>query len=145
MQEAGEDYNDSYSPVVSAITLRLMLTIAFKRHWTMRQIDVKTAYLNGNLDEDVYMYIPEGFERQENKVCHLMKSLYGLCQSGKCWYRELDRCLREIGCENGNICRCVKPVLGMANVVPAEVFQDQGKHNRILLIPIKVQLKKLYI
>jgi hypothetical protein len=53
------------------------------------------------------MYIPEGFVRQENKVCHLVKSLYGLCQSGRCWYRELDSKLREIGCENGNIDKCL--------------------------------------
>jgi hypothetical protein len=107
MQTHGLDYEDSYSPVVNTNTIRLMLTLAIKRGWHMRQIDVKTAYLNGKLDGKTYMYIPEGFERRDGQVCRLVRSLYGLCQSGLCWYKELDEKLREIGCCNGNIDKCL--------------------------------------
>jgi hypothetical protein len=120
MQTYGLDYEDSYSPVVNSNTIRLMLTLAIKRGWFMRQIDVKTAYLNGKLEEQVYtrgmysyiqvytrMYIPEGLERRDDQVCRLVRSLYGLCESGLCWCEALDAKLREIGCRNGNIDKCL--------------------------------------
>jgi hypothetical protein len=107
LQEEGTDFKSSYSPVVSSTTLKLLLAIAIKRNWYIKQLDVKTAYLNGTLDEDTYMYIPEGFEYEKGKVCKLIKSLYGLRQSGKCWNTEFNNILTNIGCKRGSVDPCI--------------------------------------
>ena len=84
-QRAGLDYFDTYSPVTRITSIRLVLAIAAIRNLEVHQMDVKTAFLNGNLEEEIYMEQPEGFiaAGQEKKVCMLVKSLYGLKQARK--------------------------------------------------------------
>jgi hypothetical protein len=84
-QKEGEDYFDTYSPVARMITIRLLVTLDACHDLLIHQMDVKTAFLNGKLDEDIYMNQPDGFVTpgQENKVCRLRKSLYGLKQVPK--------------------------------------------------------------
>jgi len=84
-QRAGLDYFDTYSPVTRITSIRLVLAIAAIRNLEVHQMDVKTAFLNGNLEEEIYMEQPEGFivAGQEKKVCKLVKSLYGLKQARK--------------------------------------------------------------
>jgi hypothetical protein len=144
MQIKGVDYDKSYSPMVGLNTMRLLLTLGIKRNWYLRQIDVKTAYLNGALEENVYMYIPEGFGKQENKVCHLVKGLYGLCQSGLCWYQELDKRLRELGCKNGNTDKCLYMYSSGKTKIYLMVYVDDimilGEDEK-LVDEIKVKIK----
>ena len=89
-QKEGIDFNEIFSPVVRLNTIRVVLAMcaAFDLH--LEQLDVKTAFLHGELEEEIYMLQPEGFEEQGNLVCRLTKSLYGLKQAPRCWYRRFD-------------------------------------------------------
>lgn len=72
------DYFNTYSPVVRLESLRTLLAIAASEDLEMRQLDVKGAYLHGDLKEEVYMVQPPGYEDGSDRVCHLQKTLYGL-------------------------------------------------------------------
>ncbi|POM63292.1 hypothetical protein PHPALM_27411 [Phytophthora palmivora] len=76
----GIDYDDSFAPVIRMEVLRLLLTIAALLDLEVHQMDVKTAFFNGYLEEEIYMAHPEGFKTpgKEHLVCKLLKSLYGL-------------------------------------------------------------------
>jgi ATP-binding cassette subfamily B (MDR/TAP) protein 1 len=82
-QKKGIDYSEIFSPVVKLTTIRVVLGIVAAENLHLEQLDVKTAFLHGNLEEDIYMQQPEGFAMQgkENQVCKLQKSLYGLKQA----------------------------------------------------------------
>lgn len=91
----GVDYNKTYSPTLRADSLRILLAVATFRDWDVHQIDVKTAYLEGDLDEVVYMRTPE--EIFGTKYVRVDKTLYGLKQSGRAWYKKLDKKLHLLG------------------------------------------------
>jgi len=79
-QKEGEDYFDTYSTVARLTTIRVLISLAASHGLLIHQMDVKTAFLNGELEEEIYMDQPDGFvaKGQEGKVCKLLKSLYGL-------------------------------------------------------------------
>jgi hypothetical protein len=104
-QRPGYDYAETHSPVVRLETIRLLLAIAATRGLKIHQMDVKGAYLNGTLEEQVYMRQPEGFEDGTERVCELLKSLYGLKQSGHAWNIEFDRIIWKHGFK----CMCLDP------------------------------------
>jgi hypothetical protein len=83
-QLEGIDYNETFAPVSKITSIRMLLAIAAQSDWEIHQMDVHSAYLNGTLEEEMYMEQPEGFVKpgQENLVCKLHKSLYGLKQAG---------------------------------------------------------------
>ena len=87
MQAQGIDYHETFEPVARFGSIRILLAIAAKRKMYVHQMDVHTAFLNGKLDEDIFMSQPEGFEVEgkEDMVCHLHRSLYGLKQSPRCF------------------------------------------------------------
>ena len=83
-QVEGIDYNEIFSPVVKYTTIRTVLALVAQFNWELEQMDVKTAFLHGKLEETIYMMQPEGFEVKKKGaelVCLLKKSLYGLKQS----------------------------------------------------------------
>ena len=98
-QKEGVDYTDIFSPVVKLTTIRLVLAIVAAENLHLEQLDVKTAFLHGDLEEDIYMHQPQGFsvKGKENLVCKLKKSLYGLKQAPRQWYRKFDNFM----CSNG--------------------------------------------
>ena len=98
-QKKGIDYFDTYSPVTKIATIRSLIALSAIRGLIIHQMDVKTAFLNGDLEEEIYMEQPEGLviTGQENKVCKLRKSLYGLKQAPKQWYEKFDRTLVNNG------------------------------------------------
>ena len=79
-QVPGLDYTDTFSPVIKAITVRVVLSLAMTNKWSLRQLDVNNAFLNGHLTEHVYMEQPPGYidPHFPNHVCQLKKALYGL-------------------------------------------------------------------
>jgi hypothetical protein len=98
-QKEGEDYFDTYSLVARLPTIRMLIALAAAHDLLIHQMDVKTAFLNGELDEEMYMQQPEGFvvKGQENKVCRLIKSLYGLKQAPKQCHEKFDTTLTSAG------------------------------------------------
>jgi hypothetical protein len=84
-QKEGKDFFDTYSPVARLTTIRTLIVVVASYGLIIYQMDVKTTFLNRELDEEIYMDQPEGFvaDGQENKVCRLLKSLYGLKQAPK--------------------------------------------------------------
>ena len=86
-QKYGTDYDQVFAPVVKQTTLRILLSIAGKNNMTVQHLDAKTAFLNGELHEIIFMKQPPGFEEEgrEHLVCLLKKSLYGLKQAARAW------------------------------------------------------------
>jgi len=84
-QRAGVDYDETFSSVARFDTIRSVLSVAATERMFVSQFDVKTAFLYGTLDEDIYMRQPEGFSDGTDRVCKLQRSLYGLKQSPRCW------------------------------------------------------------
>jgi transposase InsO family protein len=91
-QVEGVDFHDTFAPVAKFTTIRCMLAIGAAMDLEIHQMDVKTAFLNGELEEDIYMDQPLGFveEGTQHLVCKLKKSLYGLKQSPRAWYQRID-------------------------------------------------------
>jgi len=98
-QKEGEDFFDTYSPVARLTIICTLIAVAASYSLIINQMDVKTYFLNGDLDEEIYMDQPEGFiaDGQESKVCRLLKSLYGLKQAPKQWYEKFDSTLITTG------------------------------------------------
>ena len=96
-QEHGIDYEETFSPVTRYKSIRYLLAHAALEDWEIEAIDVKTAYLYGELKEEIYMAQPEGFIKsgQEHKVCKLVKSIYGLKQAGWVWYETISKTLQK--------------------------------------------------
>ena len=95
-QKKGIDYEEIFSPVVKMSSIRAVLDLAASMDLEIEQLDVKTAFLHGELEEEIYMKQPQGFEVQgENLVCRLRKSLYGLKQAPRQWYRKFDAFMGE--------------------------------------------------
>ena len=98
-QQDGVDFLETFSPVVRWETIRVLIAIAVHLNWPLHQLDVLTAFLNGILQEDVYMHQPHGFVKpgKEHLVCKLHKALYGLKQSPRAWYARLHTALLAWG------------------------------------------------
>ena len=90
-QIPGMDYTDTFLLVVRLETIRAILALVVSQDWEIQQMDMKGTYLNGMLKEEVYMKQPKGFEDGTQHVCRLIKTLYGLKQSGREWNIELNR------------------------------------------------------
>ena len=95
----GIDYDESFSPVAMFKSIRILLSIAAYYDYEIWQMDVKTAFLNGYLEEDVYMTQPEGFvdPRNANKVCKLKRAIYGLKQASRSWNLRFHETVKEFG------------------------------------------------
>jgi hypothetical protein len=98
-QIAGLDYKEIYSPVVRAESLRIMLSIVAARDMELHQMDVVTAFLNGDLTETIFMKQPPGYCNADapNHVCQLHKNLYGLKQAPRVWHKTIDPFLQSLG------------------------------------------------
>lgn len=82
-QIPGLDYNETFAPVVKSTSVRILLAIAAHHNLLVHQLDVKTTFLNGLLEEDIYISQPKGFMVDQDKVCKLLKTLYGLKQASR--------------------------------------------------------------
>jgi hypothetical protein len=107
-QKEGIDYTDIFSPVVKLNTIRSVLSIVAAEGLHLEQLDVKTAFLHGDLDEEIYMQQPEGFsvKEKEKLVCRLTKSLYGLKQAPRQWYKKFDGFMQRHGYNKCNADHC---------------------------------------
>ena len=96
-QVEGIDFEDNFSPVARMEAIRMILAYACSKEIKVYQMDVKSAFLNGELEEEVYIEQPEGFQMLDKKgyVCRLKKALYGLKQAHRAWYARLDKYLQK--------------------------------------------------
>ena len=104
-QTYGIDYTDTFAPVAKINTVRVLLSLAVNLDWPLQQFDVKNAFLHGELSEEVYMDLPPGCMIPEvhcQKVCKLKKSLYGLKQSLRAWFRRFTKSMRSFGYHQSN-------------------------------------------
>lgn len=96
-QIPGLDFGDTYAPTGRLGSLCLLIALATYHYWEFDQLDVVTAFLNGDLEEGIYMTPPQGLEGTENCVCRIHQILYGLRQAPNCWYHRLSTWLASIG------------------------------------------------
>ena len=105
-QKPGIDYEETYSPVVRYTSIRLLMALAAKYDLDIDQMDVTTAFLHPELEEEIYMELPGGF-RLNGKTCRLKKSIYGLKQASRAWNKKLDKLLKELGFVQSNFDTCI--------------------------------------
>ena len=89
-QVEGIDYNETFAPVTKFNSIRLLLALSARFDWEIHQMDVKSAFLNGDLDEEIYMRVPPGYNANPGTVWRLKKALYGLKQASREWYKKLS-------------------------------------------------------
>jgi hypothetical protein len=104
-QIEGVDYDETFAPVARYTSIRTTIAIATKMGWRIHQMDVKTAFLNGFIEEEVYIEQPQGFEVSDREihVCLLRKALYGLKQAPRAWYSRIDTYLLQMGFEKSDV------------------------------------------
>ncbi|GJW01215.1 retrovirus-related pol polyprotein from transposon TNT 1-94 [Tanacetum coccineum] len=136
-QKEGIDFNEIFSPVVRMTTIRVVLAMCATYDLHLEQLDVKTAFLHGNLEEEIYMLQPEDFKQKgkENLVCRLNKSLYGLKQVPRCWYKRFDSFIRSLEYNRLHADPC--PNKDRINKLKAQLarefeMKDLGPANKIL-------------
>ncbi|KAM2668187.1 hypothetical protein EV2_019802 [Malus domestica] len=98
------DYKETFAPVAKMNSIRVLLSVAVNKGWSMYQMDVKNAFLHGDLEEEVYMKLPPGHPQshEPDLVCKLHKSIYGLKQSPRAWYAKLSSVLNSVGFTRSN-------------------------------------------
>jgi hypothetical protein len=98
-QTYGIDYDETFAPVAKMNTVRILISCASNFEWPLHQLDVKNAFLHGNLQEEVYMEVPPGMVAAGNggKVCKLKRALYGLKQSPRAWFDRFRRVVCDMG------------------------------------------------
>jgi hypothetical protein len=97
-QRPGVDYFETFAPVSTHSSRRVLLNLANAKGWKVHQVDIKTAFLNGSLEEEVYVTQPPCFSNGDSsRVCELLKSVYGLKQAPRAWHKRLVEELTKFG------------------------------------------------
>ncbi|CAA0825713.1 cysteine-rich RLK (RECEPTOR-like protein kinase) 8 [Striga hermonthica] len=121
-QLPGIDYNETFAPVARLDTIRALIALAAQKKWRIYQLDVKSTFLNGYLEEEIYVEQPQGFvtEGQENKVLKLKEALYGLKQAPRAWYNRIDDYFTSHGFKRSEI-------------EPTLYIKTQGNDNKLIV------------
>ncbi|EOY32548.1 Uncharacterized protein TCM_040529 [Theobroma cacao] len=127
-QVHGVDFFETFAPVARHDTIRLLVALAGREKWRIWHMDVKSAFLNGTISEDIYVEQPEGFveKGKEDKVCKLIKALYGLKQAPRAWYKKIDAYLRsnKFFCSESEPTLYVKSSLGKIQLFVSVYVDD---------------------
>ncbi|GJU55150.1 retrotransposon protein, putative, ty1-copia subclass [Tanacetum coccineum] len=120
------DYEETFSPVADIRAIRILISIAAFYDYEIWQMDVKTAFLNGYLDEDIYMVQPEGFvdPKHPRKVCKLQRSIYGLKQASRSWNKRFDEEIKRFGFDQNLDEPCVYQKASGSNVTFLILYVD---------------------
>lgn len=127
-QIKGIDFQESFAPVVRYDSLRVLMAIAAMQDLELVQLDVATAFLNGDIDEEIYITQPEGYiiPGRETEVCKLNKSLYGIRQASRIWNLKLNSVLIAAGLRQSNADPCVYFRTDNEETVIVAVWVDDG-------------------
>lgn len=125
-QKYGLDYTETFSPVVRYDTVRLLLWLAAAENLEIGQFDCKTAFLNGRLEEAIFMVQPDGYNDGSGRVCKLNRSLHGLKQAPRCWNRRLSQFLNTIGFKSNPFDPCVFIKSSTENLIIKAVYVVDG-------------------
>jgi hypothetical protein len=107
-QRSGIDYTETFSPVIRHDSLRVLLALTASKQHELVQLDVETAYLNGDIEEEIYLVPPQGYTECPKGYClRLLKCLYGLKQAGRQWYKKLTQKLTKMGFKQSEIDPCI--------------------------------------
>ncbi|GBN01402.1 Retrovirus-related Pol polyprotein from transposon TNT 1-94 [Araneus ventricosus] len=106
-QKPDIDYCETYAPVISMSSLRLVLAIIIQKNLEIYALDVKTAFLNGDLQETIYMEQPMGYNHNSGRVCKLLKSLYGLKQAPRQWFKRFTDFIIHLNFQQLNCEACI--------------------------------------
>ncbi|GJT03940.1 retrotransposon protein, putative, ty1-copia subclass [Tanacetum coccineum] len=122
----GVDYEETFSPVADIRAIRILISIAAYYDYEIWQMDVKTTFLNGYLDEDIYMVQPEGFvdPNHPRKVCKLQRSIYGLKQASRSWNKRFDEEIKRFGFDQNLDEPCVYQKASGSNVTFLILYVD---------------------
>jgi len=125
-QIKGLDFNETFAPVAKVTTIRCILAMTAANGWEIHQMDVKTALLNGVLDDEVYMEQPDGdvVPTYPDKVCRLLHALYELKQAPKMWYAKLNDCLKSQGSDNIDPDACLYLLMDDGEIIVVLVYVD---------------------
>uniref|UniRef100_A0A1Y1NHZ0 Retrovirus-related Pol polyprotein from transposon TNT 1-94 n=1 Tax=Photinus pyralis TaxID=7054 RepID=A0A1Y1NHZ0_PHOPY len=144
-QIEGVDFKETFSPTTRYESIRILLSLAAKYDYEIIQFDVKTAFLYGELDEEIYMSPPNGANINPNLVCKLKKSLYGLKQSPRCWNRKFNSTLKNFNFQQCTADQCVYKGQVDGKRVLLILFVDDGLiigEDKLILNSIIEKLKQ---
>ena len=125
-QMEGTDYTETFSPVVRMETLRVIFSVVAREQMHLRQFDIKSAFLYGTLQEEIYMHQPKGFEDNTNRVCKLLKSLYGLKQAPRCWAKHFKDFLSNCGLRESSADPCLYSLMEDKKKLLLALWVDDG-------------------
>ncbi|GJS86965.1 retrotransposon protein, putative, ty1-copia subclass [Tanacetum coccineum] len=132
----GVDYEETFSPIADIRAIRILISIAALYDYEIWQMDVKTAFLNGHLDEDIYMVQPEGFvdPKHPRKVCKLQRSIYSLKQASRNWNKRFDEKIKRFGFTQNldepcvyQKCFAMKDLREAAFILGIKIYRDRSK------------------
>ncbi|UYV73756.1 hypothetical protein LAZ67_11000764 [Cordylochernes scorpioides] len=147
-QQYGIDYEETFAPVVRQSTIRVFLALAVEYNLIVHQMDVQSAYLNGEIKEEVYMAQPENFvsRKYPEKVCRLKKAIYGLKQAGIVWHEKLDTELKYLGLKQIQSDNCVY-IKHHEGILLVAIYVDDliiAAEREDTLISFKESMKKIF-
>lgn len=147
-QRKGFDFDETYAPVARITTVRTLLAVANKRGYFIHQMDVRTAFLNGVLKEEIYMKQPEGLDSDKpGLVCKLNKALYGLKQAPRSWNEQFDSFIKSIGFSRSKVDTCMYQMNVKGSVVYLLLYVDDiilASDQMYLIEKLKQQLSKRF-
>lgn len=145
-QKYGEDYDEVFAPVARSTTLRILLSVAGMNDYHIKHFDIKTAFLYGEIEEEIYMKQPPGYA-SNRMVCKLNKSLYGLKQAARAWNKVFHEALTEFGFKQNDIDKCLYSLNDKSNTCYLIIHVDDlliVSNNLILIDNLKNHLIKKF-
>lgn len=123
-QRHGIDYEETFAPVVKYNSIRYLLAMAVEHNMEIEQLDAVTAFLQGELKENVFMFQPEHYNDGTDKICKLNRAMYGLKQAGRAWNEKLDTAIRDIGLVRSKADPCIYFKLDKKSFIIIAIYVD---------------------
>lgn len=148
-QKFGVDYKETFAPVAKMTTVRVLLSVAINNGWSLFQMDVKNAFLHGDLEEEVFMKLPPGHPQSDNSnlVCQLHKSIYGLKQSPRAWHAKLSTALEALSFRRSSADSSLYVRLGSVDKLVVLIYVDDliiTGNNNDSIAQLKMQLQQKF-